>query len=406
MTISVIDIGTSSIKTVISTVDSQRLINVVGVSNVKHGGMKKGNIVDIEATVNAIHKSVQDAEMMAGMSADNLYASIGGENVIGFSGKGIVAKSPASEISIEDVVRVIDQTKITATMDNDILHTLPKEFTVDDLMSVKNPVGIVGSKLTAETMLIAVPHIMIQNFANAVDRAGHKVNEFIVQHVAGYNSVLDDEEKELGVALVDIGGGTVKVSIFFDEALRYIDTIAIGGEYITQDLSIGLRTPKAEAENIKIKYGSCLKDIINPDETVTIKGVNMREERPVTLGNIVDYVKPRTDEIIELVQQSISKSGFMNKLNTGLVLTGGSANLKGIKELAERKMNLPVKIGYPQKLAGISDMTNDPVFSVAIGMTLYAYEDMRRSGGGEKKKKGGVNKQMNRVIGFFRDIFK
>jgi len=406
MTISVIDIGTSSIKTVISTVDVQHMINIVGVSNIRHAGMKKGNIVDIEATVNAIHKSIQDAEMMAGMSADNLYVSIGGENVIGFSGKGIVAKSPSSEITIEDVVRVIDQTKITATMDNDILHTLPKEFTVDDLMSVKNPVGIVGSKLTAETMLIAVPHIMIQNFSNAIDRAGHKVNEFIVQHVASYHSVLDDEEKELGVALVDIGGGTVKVSIFFDDALRYIDTIAIGGEYITQDLSIGLRTPKAEAENIKIKYGSCLKDNINPDETVNIKGVNMRDERPVTMGNIVDYIKPRTDEIIELVQQSISRSGFMNKLNTGLVITGGSANLKNIKELTERKMNLPVKIGYPQKLSGISDMTNDPIFGVAIGMTLYAYEDIKRSSGGDKKKKAGVNKEMNKVIGFFRDILK
>lgn len=406
MAISVVDIGTSSIKTLITNIEDSKEPNVVGFSNVPNTGMRKGGIVDIDATISAIKQSVTEAELMSGIKANHLYASIGGENVTGITGKGIVTISSSNGITWEDVIRVIDQTKITSNMDSDVLHILPTGYTVDEKTETKHPVGLTGNKLSAETMLIAVPHISIQNFSNAIERSGYECEDFIVQHVAAYNSVLDSEEKELGVCLVDIGGGTIKISIFHNDSLRYIDTISIGGENITQDLSIGLRTPRAEAEKIKIEHGSCSKELIDYTKSITIPGVNARDNREISIEKVVDIIEPRVAEMMELIRESIMRSTYMSKLNTGIVFTGGTANLRGLQKIAEQQLELPVKVGHPKRMQGLSDHINNPVYGVAVGMVMYIYQERNRPHHIDSKRAMGVQKTFRKFTDNLKEMFK
>lgn len=407
MDITVLDIGTSSVKTLMATIDENGGINVNGFANAKNGGMVKSRIVDIDQTISAIKESVQSAEIMAGKKAENLFVSIGGSDTIGISSKGIIAtKHSGGEITQDDVVRVIAQAKVILTIDSNILHVIPKEFTVDDQSNIKNPVGLLGSKLSAETMVIAVQNILIQNMNNAVERSGFKISEMISQHVAAYNSVLDREEMDLGVALVDIGGGTTKISVFSEEALRFIDTLEVAGDHITKDISIGLRLTKNDSESIKLKYGSCIKELASSEETFTVPGLNDRESRSIAASNLFEIIAPRVDEIIELTQKSIEKSGLFNKLNAGIVITGGTANLRGIKERFERKTNLPVKIGNPQRLSGITDNLNNPSYAVSVGMLLYEAELFRQPGGARQKSSISFDGSFSKFINFFKDMFK
>ncbi|MDD3804478.1 MAG: cell division protein FtsA [bacterium] len=407
MDITVLDIGTSSVKTLIAAIDENGGINVSGFANAKNQGMAKSRIVDIDLTISAIKESVQSAEIMAGKKAENIFVSIGGSDTIGIASKGIIAtKRAGGEITAEDVVRVIAQAKVVLTIDSNILHVIPKEFTVDDQTNIKNPVGLLGSKLSAETMVIAVQNILIQNINNAVERSGFKPSELISQHVAAYTSTLDREEMDLGVALIDIGGGSTKISVFNDDALRFIDTIDVAGDYITKDISIGLRLTRNDSESIKLKYGSCLKELVSSEETFTAPGLNDRESRTISTAELFEIVAPRVDEIIELASKSIEKSGLFHKLNAGIVLTGGTANLKGIKERFERKTNVPVKIGTPQRLSGITDNLNNPSFAVSVGMLLYAADLFRQSGAPRTGGKISLDGSVSRFLNFFKDMFK
>ncbi len=378
MTISVIDIGTSSVKTLIATIDNN-VPNVVGFSVVPNTGLRKSSIVDIDATISAIKKSITDAELMGDIKVEGLKASIGGEHVLGIPSKGLVVIGSNSGITKNDVIRVIDQTRTSTNMDDTILHILPISFTVDEQEDIKNPIGLIGQQLRAQTLIITVSSITLTNFSNAIERAGYELDEFIVQHVAACQSVLDKEERDLGVALVDIGGGTTKISVFLNDALQYVDTINVGGENITQDLSIGLRTPRNQAEKIKIENGYCMKDMVDITREITIPGVHDREDRKIRVESVIDIIEPRVNEIMELIRESLEKSGYMRKLNTGIVLTGGTALLNGIQEIAHRQLELPVKIGYPEKLNGIQDHINSPEFSVAIGMILHTFSEQTYS---------------------------
>ncbi len=378
MTIAVVDVGTSSIKTLIAKEEESKKLNIIGFSKVKNTGLRKSTIVDIDTTISSIKRSIAEAELMAGTKISSIYVSIGGDSVLGFTASGMVVITSPSGITHHDVLRVIEQTKTATNMDDNILHILPVSYTIDEHTDIKNPVGLTGNRLQTETLIIAVPNITIQNFSNAIERAGYSHEDFIVQHVAAYNAVLDNEEKELGVALVDIGGGTTKISVFYNDSLRYVDTIKIGGDNITQDLSIGLRTPKEEAEKIKIKYGNCIKDPNAIMKDITIPGINDREDRSISMENIVDIIQPRVLEILDLVQESLNRSMLHNKLSTGIVFSGGSASLRGIKDLAQQHLDIPVKIGHPKKLSGLADNIDDPAFSVAIGMVIYVDEMMRK----------------------------
>ncbi len=405
MTIAVIDIGTSTIKTLIAKEEENGQLNIIGFSRVKNTGLRKSNIVDIDTTISAVKRSVAEAELMAGVKNLPLYASIGGENVLGFTATGMVVISNSGGISHNDVLRVIEQTKTSTNMDDNILHILPVSYTVDEQPDIKNPVGLTGNKLQTETLIIAVPNITIQNFSSAIDRAGYNYEDFIVQHVAAYNSVLDSEEKELGVALVDIGGGTIKVSVFYNDSLRYVDTIKIGGDNITQDLSIGLRTPKEDAERIKTEYANCIKDFNDTSGEIIIPGIHDREDRKVTMDQIIDIVQPRVLEMLDLIKDSLHKSMLYDKLNTGIVLTGGTASLKGLRELSEKHLDIPVKIGYPRKLSGLADNIYDPSFAVATGMVVYVHDMMKKPRIMQKANNTNARDTFGKMMKSIKDLF-
>lgn len=405
MTIAVVDIGTSSIKTLIAKEEESGQLNIIGFSRVRNTGLRKSNIVDIDTTISAIKRSVAEAELMAGIKNVPLYASIGGDNVLGFTATGMVVISGSGGISHNDVLRVIEQTKTSTNMDDNILHILPVTYTVDEHADIKNPVGLTGSKLQTETLIVAVPNITIQNFSNAIERAGYHYEDFIVQHVAAYNAVLDSEEKELGVALVDIGGGTIKISVFYNDSLRHVDTIKIGGDNITQDLSIGLRTPKQEAEKIKIEHGNCIKDFNDMSGEITIPGIHNRDSRTVTQDQIIDIVQPRVLEMLDLIKESLQKSMLYDRLNTGMVMTGGTALLNGLKELTQQHLDIPVKIGYPKKLSGLAENIYDPSFAVPIGMVIYVHEMMKKPQIMQKQPNVSAGDIFSKMMKSIKDIF-
>ncbi|MDY6787988.1 MAG: cell division protein FtsA [candidate division WOR-3 bacterium] len=406
MTISVIDIGTTSIKTIIARKepDSGEL-NVIGVSDIEDTGLRKSSIVDIDRTISTIKRSVEQAKLMAGIDVKNLHASIGGDSILGFTGKGVVVTSSSTPITDNDVMRVIESTKTNSNMDDEILHVLPISYNVDKHPDIMNPVGLRGKQLQAETLIIAVPTITLQNFSNAIERAGYIHDEFIVQQVAAYNSILDNEERELGVALIDIGGGTTKISVFYNNAMRYVATIRIGGDNITQDLSIGLRTPRTEAERIKKEQGNCMREMIDYSREITIPGVHDREDRKVSMEEIVNIIEPRVVEMMDLIQKSLYDSQLYGKLNTGIVLTGGTAALKGIKELAEKHLDVPVKIGYPKGLSGLSDNINHPKYAVSAGMVRYidAYDTSVVS---HRINKNDIRNKWTDIMNSIKEMFK
>ncbi|MEO0288670.1 MAG: cell division protein FtsA [candidate division WOR-3 bacterium] len=406
MVITVLDIGTSTVKTLIATIEEENTINLRGVGESSKHKMYKSKITDVESTVAAIKDSMLKAEVMAGLKPDNLFASIGGVETKGITGKGTIALPKQNSIITEnDVIRAINQSKVMSIGDNPIIHVIERNFTVDTQENIKNPIGLIGSKLLCETMVITIPSLIIQNYSNVIERAGYRVEDYISQHIAASYSVLSEEEKELGVALIDIGGGTTKITTFTDSVIREIDTIEIGGMNITKDISIGLRLTNSESENVKKKYGSCIKDNINPDERFKVKGLTDNEEREISSLELYEIIAPRVDELIEFIQQSLASSQLFDKLNAGLVLTGGTANLKGIKERFERKMNLPVKIGYPKLNVGMSEQIKDPSFAVACGILEYITPRYSNRGYSNKKRinfSGSFSKIYNTI----KDLFK
>ncbi|HAF08056.1 MAG: cell division protein FtsA [bacterium] len=406
MVITVLDIGTSTIKTLIASLEEENTINLRGVGESSKHKMFKSKITDVESTVAAIKDSMLKAEVMAGIRPDNLFASIGGVETKGITGKGTIALPKQNSIITEnDVLRAINQSKVMSIGDNPILHVIERNFTVDTQENIKNPVGLIGSKLLCETMVITIPSLIIQNYSNVIERAGYRVEDYVSQHIAASYSILSEEEKELGVALIDIGGGTTKITVFTDSVIREIDTIEIGGANITKDISIGLRLTNNDSENLKKKYGSCIKDNLNADEKFKVKGLTDNEEREISTVELYEIIAPRVDELIEFIQQSLASSQLFDKLNAGIVLTGGTANLKGIKDRFERKMNIPTKIGYPKLNVGMSEQIKDPSFSVACGILEYVTPKFLNKNY-SRKKKMDISGFFSKTFETIKDLFK
>uniref|UniRef100_A0A7C3J653 Cell division protein FtsA n=1 Tax=candidate division WOR-3 bacterium TaxID=2052148 RepID=A0A7C3J653_UNCW3 len=406
MVITVLDIGTSTVKTLIATLEDENTINLRGVGESSKHKMFKSKITDVESTVAAIKDSMLKAEVMAGIKPDNLFASIGGIETKGITGKGTIALPKQNSVITEnDVLRAINQSKVMSIGDNPIIHVIERNFTVDTQENIKNPVGLIGSKLLCETMVITIPSLIIQNYSNVIERAGYRVEDYVSQHIAASYSVLSEEEKELGVALIDIGGGTTKITVFTDSVIREIDTIEIGGANITKDISIGLRLTSNDSENVKKKYGSCIKDNLNPDEKFKVKGLTDNDEREIGSLELYEIIAPRVDELIEFIQQSLASSQLFDKLNAGIVLTGGTANLKGIKERFERKMNIPAKIGYPKLNVGMSEQIKDPSFAVACGILEYITPKFLTKGYSGKKRMN-ISGSFSKMFETIKDLFK
>ena len=397
-----LDIGTTKICAVVGEV-SHGEINIIGIGTRPSIGLRKGVVVNIESTVESIKKAVEEAELMAGCEISSVYAGIAGGHITGFNSRGIVAiKGP--EITQNDVDRVIDAARAVAIpMDREVIHVLPQEYIVDEQTGIQNPVGMAGVRLEAKIHIVTGAVTSAHNIVKCANRSGLDVCDIVLESLASGEAVLTDEEKELGTALLDLGGGTSDLAIFSGKNIKHTFVLALGGNNLTNDIAIGLRAPLAEAEKIKNKYGTCLSTSINSDETIEVPGMGGREPRKLPRQILGEILEPRMEEIFTLIQREIYRAGMENIINSGVVITGGTALLDGIIDVAESIFNLPTRLGQPSGISGLVDVVNNPMYATGVGLVLYGAR-MQPSKKFRIRDKNIFNRIMGRMKRWFKDV--
>jgi cell division protein FtsA len=372
-----LDIGTTKVCAIIGQVNQVGGVDILGVGIAPSYGLRKGVVVNIDNTVKSITKAIEEAELMAGVEIDSVYTGIAGGHIKGINSRGVVAiSSKTKEITQADVERVIDAARaISIPIDREVIHVIPQEFIVDDQDGIKDPVGMSGIRLESEVHIITGAVSSIENIIKSVHRAGYKVNDIILEPLASAEAVLTDEEKELGVTLIDLGGGTTDIIMFINGSVWHTSVIALGGNHITNDISYGLRTPVQSAEIIKKKYGCAYADLVSEDELIEVESVAGHQSKKVSRKFIAEIIQPRMEEIFGLVQRELKISGFDELVAAGAVITGGGALLAGTVELAEKILNMPVRIGYPDKVSGLVDKVASPLFATGVGLILYGLKN-------------------------------
>ena len=365
-----LDIGTTKICCIVGNMTDEGL-EVVGIGTCKSKGLRKGVVINIESTVNAIQKAIREAELMAGCEIKSVFAGIAGGHIKGMNSQGVIAIKNR-EVTSEDLQRVIDAAKaIAIPMDREVMHILPQEFIIDDQDGIREPLGMSGVRLEAKVHIVTGAVASAQNIIKSCNRAGVDVSDIVLEQLASSEAVLSSDEKELGVALVDIGGGTADIAIYSEGAIKHTSVLSIGGDHLTNDIAVGLRTPMAEAEKIKQAYGCCLTSMVGKDETIEVPSVGGREARILSRQLLAEILEPRVEEIFSLVNREIAKSGYADLIASGVVITGGSAILPGMPELAEQIFNLPVRRGKPLDIGGLTDVVNSPIFATGVGLVKY-----------------------------------
>ncbi|KAF0807967.1 cell division protein FtsA [Alcanivorax xiamenensis] len=383
-----LDIGTSKVVAIVGQVTSEGTVEVVGLGSQPSRGMKKGVVVDIEATVRSIQRAVEEAELMAGCQIHSVYAGIAGSHVRSLNSHGIVAIRDR-EVMQADIDRVIDAAQAVAIpADQKTLHVLPQEYVVDNQEGVREPVGMSGVRLEAKVHLVTCAVNAAQNVEKSVRRCGLEVEDIILEQLASAYSVLTEDERELGVCIVDIGGGTTDIAIFTEGAIRHTANIPIAGDQVTNDIAMALRTPKQHADEIKIKYACALTQLAGADETIKVPSVGDRPPRTLSRQNLAEVVEPRYDELFTLIQAEIRRSGYEDLIPGGIVLTGGSSKIEGAVELAEEIFHMPVRLGTPQGVAGLTDVVRNPIYSTSVGLLLYGLR-MEKEGLSARAQAGG-----------------
>ncbi len=369
-----LDIGTTKISCIIADQSSSGELRVVGVGNAPSEGLRRGVVVDLEKTVASISKSVEEAERMAGVEVKGVYAGIAGDHIRSINSRGVIAVARKdNEIAISDVERVVEAAKaIAIPMDREIIHVIPQEFVVDDQDGIKDPVGMSGVRLEAEVHIITGAVTSAKNICRAIQRSGLKVYDLVLEPLASSLACLDDDERDLGVVLLDIGGGTTDVAVFHEGSIRHTAIIPYGGANVTSDIAIGLRTPIDKAESIKIQYGSALASLVSADDSINVSGVGGRSDREISRQLLASMIEPRMEEIFALANKEVRKNHFAQLLGGGVVLTGGTSLLPGVTELAEQVFEMPVRLGIPRGLGGLSANVADPRFSTGVGLVLQA----------------------------------
>ncbi|OGC41276.1 cell division protein FtsA [candidate division WOR-3 bacterium RBG_13_43_14] len=370
-----IDLGTTKVAAIIAEVIENDL-KVVGVGSTPSNGLKRGVIINLEKAVDSINRAVDEACRMAGFKIDSCYAGISGSHIESVNAHAMIAASRiGGVITKRDIERVTEQARaIALPLDREIIHALPIEYTVDTEKGIKDPVGMSGVKLEADVHIVTAAITSAQNIYTALEKAGLKVKDLVLQPLASSYSVLQSDETDLGVCLLDIGGGTTDLAIFYDGAIRHTEVIALGGEYITNDIAIGIRTPYKQAEMIKKKYSTLS---ISPEERkdeIIVPGIGGRDERKISKETLYSIVSPRVEEILMITSKAIKRSGFADVLAAGVVITGGTARLNGLAVVAEEIFNLPVKIGIPKRIGGLTDIILDPIYATGVGLILYGHE--------------------------------
>jgi len=365
-----LDIGTTKICAVVGEM-SHDDINIIGTGTSPSIGLRKGVVVNIESTVDSIKKAVEEAELMAGCEISSVYAGIAGGHITGFNSRGIVAIK-GSEITQNDVDRVIDAARAVAIpMDREVIHVLPQEYIVDEQTGIQNPVGMAGVRLEAKIHIVTGAVTSAHNIVKCANRSGLDVCDIVLESLASGEAVLTSEEKELGTALLDLGGGTSDLAIFSGKNIKHTFVLSLGGNNLTNDIAIGLRAPLMEAEKIKTKFGTCISRNINSEETIEVPGMGGRDARKLPRQILGEILEPRMEEIFTLIQREIYRAGMENIINSGMVITGGTALLDGITEVAESIFNLPTRLGRPSGISGLVDVVNNPMYATGVGLVLY-----------------------------------
>ncbi|RQW89688.1 MAG: cell division protein FtsA [Geobacter sp.] len=365
-----LDIGTTKICAIVGNVTEDG-VDIVGIGTSPSRGLRKGVVINIETTVASIKKAIEEAELMAGCEIKSVYAGIAGGHIKGFNSQGVIAIKNR-EVAPDDVRRVIDAAKaIAIPMDREVIHILPQEFIIDDQDGIREPLGMSGVRLEARVHIVTGAVASAQNIIKSCNRAGLDMADIVLEQLASSEAVISPEEKEIGVALVDIGGGTTDIAIFVDGAIKHTSVLSLGGNHLTNDIAVGLRTPMAEAEKIKQKYGCCYTTLVGKDETIEVPSVGGRKPRILSRQLLAEILEPRMEEIFTLVNREIVKSGFDDQIASGVVITGGTSILEGMPELAEQIFNLPVRRGVPEDIGGLVDVVNSPVYATGVGLVVY-----------------------------------
>jgi cell division protein FtsA len=366
-----LDIGTSKIVAIVGEISVDDEIEIIGIGSNRSRGLKKGVVVNIESTVHSIQRAVEEAELMAGCEIHSVYTGIAGSHIRSLNSHGIVAIRD-NEVSGGDVDRVIDAARAVAIpADQKILHILPQEFVIDSQEGVKEPIGMSGVRLEAKVHMVTGAVSAAQNIVKCIRRCGLEVDDIILEQLAASYSVLTEDEKELGICLVDIGGGTTDIAVFTDGAIHHTAVIPIAGDQVTNDIAIALRTPTQHAEDIKVQYACALTQLANPEETIEVPSVGDRPSRRLARQTLAEVVEPRYEELFTLVQAELRRSGFEDLIAAGVVLTGGSSKMEGAVELAEEIFHMPVRIGIPTYVTGLSDVVKSPIYSTGVGLLLF-----------------------------------
>jgi len=398
-----LDIGTSKVVAIVGELGEDGELEIVGIGSHRSTGLKKGVVVNIESTVQSIQRAVEEAELMAGCNIHTVSVGIAGNHIRSMNSHGIVAIRDR-EVYELDVERVIDAAQAVAIpADQKILHILPQEYLIDEQEGVRQPLGMSGVRLEAKVHLVTCAVNAMQNIVKCINRCGLEVDEVILEQVASSYAVLTDDEKELGVCLVDIGGGTTDIAIFTDGAIRHTGVIPIAGDQVTNDIAMALRTPTQYAEELKIKYACALASITRPEETIKVPGVGDRPPRNLSRQALAEVVEPRYEELFNLVQAELRRSGYEELLAGGVVLTGGTSKMEGAVELAEEIFHMPVRLGVPQNVTGLTDIVNNPIYATGVGLLKYG---ITHSSGGTNKSGKSSSEKFEGLLDKVKNWFK
>ncbi|MCW8883155.1 MAG: cell division protein FtsA [Sedimenticola sp.] len=370
-----LDIGTSKVVAIVGEIKANKEIEIIGIGSHPSRGIKKGVVVNIESTVQSIQRALEEAELMAGCEIHSVHAGIAGSHIRSLNSHGIVAIKDR-EVTHNDVERVIDAARAVAIpADQKILHILPQEFIIDEQEGIREPIGMSGVRLEARVHMVTGAVSAAQNIVKCVRRCGLEVDDLILEQLSSSYAVLSDDEKELGVCIVDIGGGTTDIAVFTEGSIRHTAVIPIAGDQVTNDIAVALRTPTQHAEEIKIKYACALTQLAASDETIEVPSIGDRPPRRLARQTLAEVVEPRYEELLGLVQAELRRSGFEDLIAGGIVLTGGSSKMEGLIELAEEVFHMPVRLGLPQYVTGLVDVVRNPIYATGVGLLLFGQQN-------------------------------